>query len=78
MAELRYKAKRPALIDALAVAGISTADALAQKLDISPNTAQKVMRGEAVSLKVAIEVVHALQSSGAEIAVSTGFDEVAA
>lgn len=78
MADMKYKAKRPTLIDALAVAGISTADKLAEVLKISANTAQKIMRGEAVTLKLAIEVVHALQAAGADIAVSTGFDEVPA
>lgn len=73
---LKYKSKRPVLIDALAVAGISTASNLAAEAKIGESTAQTIFQGGEVSLKVAIEVVHLLQNLGADVAVSTMFDEV--
>lgn len=73
---LKYRAKMPELIDALAVAGISTAAKLADVTKLATGTAQAVFRGHDVSLQTAIEVVHHLQQCGAEVAVSTAFDEV--
>lgn len=73
---LKYKAKLPELVDALAVAGISTAAALAENAKIAAGTAQAVFRGRTVTLQTAITVVHYLQGAGAEVAVSTAFVEV--
>lgn len=73
---LKYKAKRPELIDAFASAGISTAAQLAAEVGISIGTAQSVLRGDEVSLQVAIEVIHKLQGRGADVSVSTAFEEV--
>lgn len=73
---IKYRAKMPELIDALAVAGISTAAKLAEATKLATGTAQAVFRGEEVSLQTAIEVVHHLQGCGAEVAVSTAFDAV--
>lgn len=73
---IKYKAKRPELIDALALAGISTAEKLAEEAGIARGTAQSVFAGREVTLRTAIDVVHRLQASGAEVAVSTAFEEI--
>lgn len=73
---LKYRAKRPELIDALARAGVSTAEKLSTECGIAKGTAQALFRGDPVTVKVAIEVVHFLQKFGAEAAVSTTFAEV--
>lgn len=64
------------MVDALAVAGISTAAKLKEELDCASSTAQAVFRGDPVLQRVAIEVVHLLQGKGADVAVSTLFEEV--
>lgn len=73
---IRYKKRHPEFVDALAEAGISTAQQLAEASKHSIGTAQKIMRGEEVSLQTAIGVVHTLQKSGANAAVSTIFKAV--
>ena len=72
---MKYKIKRPEAVDALAVSGISTAKGLAESAGISRGTAQAVFRGDEVTLQVAVGIVQMLQGEGAEVALSTIFEE---
>lgn len=52
--------KRGKIIDKMAERGMYSAQALAEKAEISETTARKVMRGESVIVKVATKVSSAL------------------